>query len=805
MNKITRSSSKLRRVAVKPLVILVVFISLSLSFGAVVRALSETSPNPNGIDFIAGGDNKGISHLLKNEVNDANVVIAQVLETNVDIYYDSPGAVTGNPLKIFYNPRLSEAAGDKKCSIDAPNLNLANTNLQGAIRVTVSSEGGASYTYRVSKGKICDDRSGHANDEANTGNNNKFFANYKLPAPTPDAKSGRYKLSVNILYNLQAAPNNKGSVNFGLNAGGGTISPKGNADATQFGLRSSYVFQSPPRDVQVGVQFGKPCDNNDFRTSVRLYDADVNAFGPTYVWVEEDGQPVAYERYRIPNTSQYDVNNATMDGGNGRWRSTANASNTNTRLTFTDFKKNSKYKFKIYNPVDPTKLSPNSNVLSISIPHGSIYGDIKCNFNFDPNTSVSPKTYPLYPSLNVTSTVSGNSGPTDPGVHDWATFIAKYTPGSDTSMTKGDEPGLSFIDICNRRVPTTGRTSCNLLGLEKYPASGQSKSYTHTSATPDPVGTKICFFSVFQNPQVDEASGYQTDDNTWRYSTMDCSVAAKKPQVQFLGGDLKIQGNVSAGPTETKAPDGSTKTFGSWVEYGLFSTGTNNIASSGAGLKNGNPSSSKGEWSKLTFANKMSSYGSYSPLALSTARSFFAGLQSTGSTVNTGQSGVYDIGTASIGGATNIDIAESSKGRSLIVRGNDITIDGNITVNNTNRQNTGEISQIVILAHNIKIQDNVTNIDAWLLTTGSDGTIDTCSNVVTTLDATKCSQVLTVNGAVMTSRLYLKRTAGADANTPQSAAEVFRLRPDAQLWAYKYANTSDRAQTVYVQELPPRF
>jgi len=110
----------------------------------------------------------------------------------------------------------------------------------------------------------------------------------------------------------------------------------------------------------------------------------------------------------------------------------------------------------------------------------------------------------------------------------------------------------------------------------------------------------------------------------------------------------------------------------------------------------------------------------------------------------------------------------------------------------------------VIIANKINIADSATNINAWLLTTGSDGTINTCSDRLPTapLNSNVCQDQLTINGPIATSHLYLRRTSGASPNDP---AEIVNLRPDAYIWAYLRTAQTGKATTRFTVELPPRF
>jgi hypothetical protein len=118
----------------------------------------------------------------------------------------------------------------------------------------------------------------------------------------------------------------------------------------------------------------------------------------------------------------------------------------------------------------------------------------------------------------------------------------------------------------------------------------------------------------------------------------------------------------------------------------------------------------------------------------------------------------------------------------------------------------------VIIAKNINIADvvganTVTNIDAWLIAQG--GTINTCSDVDkdANLSTDICKDKLTVNGPVMTDKLYLRRTAGSGTGANSGdPAEVFNLPASAYLWSITQASKSkSNVQTVYSTELPPRF
>ena len=172
-----------------------------------------------------------------------------------------------------------------------------------------------------------------------------------------------------------------------------------------------------------------------------------------------------------------------------------------------------------------------------------------------------------------------------------------------------------------------------------------------------------------------------------------------------------------------------------------------------------------------------------------------------------------------------------------------VTITSNIEYANGPFTNVSQIPQLVIIADNITIAAGVTRVDAWLIakndttaagvSRGAYGAIATCdqqsgssgSNGMAQWLATPngsgtnytasnnsrltighCTSQLRINGPVIASKLYLRRTAGsgpaADSGTP---AEIISLRPDAYLWAREHMSPGLVYQNVNERELPPRY
>jgi len=263
--------------------------------------------------------------------------------------------------------------------------------------------------------------------------------------------------------------------------------------------------------------------------------------------------------------------------------------------------------------------------------------------------------------------------------------------------------------------------------------------------------------------------------------------------------------------------------FGSWVEYGIFAAGLIKGTASGSAFagSTGLLDSSAGicKYSTLSFANAGSSTctndtkkGEYDYSSLGSLSGVAASFPTVGSTPLANSNldnlpGVYKATGGLIISGGNI-----KKGQWIVINApsENITINGNITYTNDSLQNINEIPQVVIIANNINIADNVTQVDAWLIAKGS---LNTCSSTDGTnlapaakLDVGMCKQKLMVNGPVSAGRLYLRRTAGSGTGVASGdPAEVFNLRADAYLWATARANVNSKIQTVYTTELPPRF
>ncbi|MEI7689622.1 MAG: hypothetical protein WCI79_01495 [Candidatus Saccharibacteria bacterium] len=303
------------------------------------------------------------------------------------------------------------------------------------------------------------------------------------------------------------------------------------------------------------------------------------------------------------------------------------------------------------------------------------------------------------------------------------------------------------------------------------------------------VGDKVCY-TLRVNPASEGSSLVD--------STPACLIIVKKPKVQIWGGDLWAGGAITA---STSVFGG--KTFGSWIEYGIFATQSVDGAASAAAYSGLGFGDTFCKASKLSFTNVncatsgVDGYSSSHTLS-DVAASFPGGITTVSPiTAQSLASGTYAVGDVTL------KASELPQSRSVIINSSGtVTIIGDQTYQGGSYDSIDKIPQLVIIAAgDINIYADVTQIDAWLVANG--GVINTCSDVPISvpLNSIICKNKLVVNGPISAQKLYLRRTFGDG----KSSAETFNLRADALVWAANRATVSNGVRTVYSTELPPRF
>lgn len=463
------------------------------------------------------------------------------------------------------------------------------------------------------------------------------------------------------------------------------------------------------------------------------------------------------------------------------------------------------------------------------------------------------------------------------------------------SRTIGSSNGVSNFQVINGYDHGYNGKAINGEGKLEGPVNDPYNHKTYTSTIPDvEPGSKFCVVVGINHADSHGLSGYELGDvpsgqgaggyslsgasRAWRVSNAACRTIAKKPNFQVWGG-VYSQGRVETSLSPKYTFGGGDHTFGSWSD--TIAIGANAIYqfASGSALgyaNNGGGSPSKNtsycDMIKMTVTNndtfrcssqRMSGYAGifsdisdkldqiisrYTPNALSTTvNSGSPDINSLPSdTLNNGGQYTYINGDAYV----NSVIQQTTGTRVIHVNGtlhinrnictglgSCTNGDNNLTLGARNSQRYGgieEIPQILIIADNVVIDAEVTQIDAWIF--AQNGTINTCTAGPQNADT--CNKTLIFNGPVFASRIELNRTAGAYPgrnekgsakatedlassgralninNEPisgyygygsETPAEIFNLRPDTYFWAYNQANRLSQATVVYMRELAPRY
>ena len=298
--------------------------------------------------------------------------------------------------------------------------------------------------------------------------------------------------------------------------------------------------------------------------------------------------------------------------------------------------------------------------------------------------------------------------------------------------------------------------------------------YTYGVADNVPSGTRICYALMINSSDHTPSK---------RVEALTCVIVTKQPILQVWGNDVRVGSALLAADNK---PGSLIKTNrGSWGEYGVLAPG--NITAFG--------SASNKSGSKLTFANTPSGTlgrylgGSAQASSLGSIPDIGRYLVEAGNATNAARTGI-----SIVNGTTNVS---GYNGNTVIRTSGTVTITGDIK-NNSSGSN---LTQMVIIADNININPNVTQVDAWLIAPG--GSINTCIMAGDQrLTATTCDKQLRINGPITASSLLLRRTFDGGGTEP---AEILNLRGDAYMWMRRISEAMGTIHTTYLRELPPRY
>jgi hypothetical protein len=468
-------------------------------------------------------------------------------------------------------------------------------------------------------------------------------------------------------------------------------------------------------------------------------------------------------------------------------------------------------------------------------PLGQLRGPPSANFNLEPTITGTPSSVEENTSIQLNSTVN-NGGTTPSAVAQWRVVTFSLRPGVSVpnGATNGTVPESFFrVDGINASVISGGS------GSRIFPVSPRLT----TLSVPDPAtgtlqaGSKVCYALSVQ--PVTHAS------SNWRHSDPFCVAVGKKPKVQIWGGDLRVKSptgvsyNAITGLSARTLGNGTQAVYGSWVEYGVFATGYVSGVSSASGLNTLDGAvNDQSLWSRLTFSNSHNSSTSepcasgaikfgcfrFANNELSTIQSTFP-VSSTTPRISGTIANIASLANVSTVQGSSVTLAGGQLGpgqwRVINAPNATVNITGNINYTNQILRSTRDIPQMVIIARDINIAGNVSQVDSWLIASNS---LVTCSDRGTaaqlnglpnpanlpdqyklTLD--HCNNTLVINGHVATSKLWLRRTAGGSGSSGANGepAEIINLRPDAHIWLLERSRASQTARPVFLTEQPPLF
>lgn len=395
-----------------------------------------------------------------------------------------------------------------------------------------------------------------------------------------------------------------------------------------------------------------------------------------------------------------------------------------------------------------------------------------------------------------------------------ATHTVNNPEGSSTTVRV--ERGL-FHDANDDGQLSTGEQTFGVVTTEQTSSNTTisfGSSTRQITLADFPTG-RVCAYT-----RIISSSPAVIDENTNNPAVV-CAQIGRKPHIQISGGDLVTRGR-SGNPGEVNAPSVQIgwNRFGSWMEYGVFGSGTVRSHSSGSLAARLTPSAAAA--TALTFANTPTPVGNFRPVGgtgvTPTLPTDWTNQTVSGNSLNvnsmnhrtryvhTGSLMTLNGGGVPNGNATMLE----SSGTVIIAPGTQ----SGIRYESTTKNNISDFSQMIIKANNIIIRPGVTNIDAWLI---ADNAIVTCSSSNTIpsapyfsgLQAGVCNSKLRINGFVQASQLFARRTSGAGETATTAGrrdpAEVINMRADTYIWAYGEASRQGAVRTMSVKSLPPRF
>ncbi len=546
---------------------------------------------------------------------------------------------------------------------------------------------------------------------------------------------------------------------------------------TTEGARDGYFATSARKRganaATYSLQFATPCSirsANGALGEITLYDLDSgnsdngNRDINIFLYDETAGREIRHVQHITPTATSYSYQDS------GSMTESSKQYHINMR-----FLPKHKYRLEIRNVYY-------YNVLMYDFPYNNISYVVGC-----PGGTIAPSL--------TTSLGSATS------VRDGTNFTANFginstSRGATESRTAArvwyENDGNGVFNAGDTSVWTRDRNNPN---WDRTAGQGDTWVHSNQPITVDAShGARICVsWQILSSPTPDI-----TVNTTIRVT---CFPIVRTPYAHIWGNDLRTGSGFGTQTNRSSGAWGTVDASGaSWVEYAI--TAPNNVVSlaSQTGARDGS-AAPQTSWSGLTFSNVATPYGRFTPaasmgkipdvagaVAVARDRGVPINRTVTGNTTASALPGV-------IGGSP--DMGNFDRSVAVTATGT-ITIDRDINYRSNALGNAGDIPQLILVADTINIAPGVRNIDAWLI---ARNTLNTCSGVPESARGTSCNTPLRINGAVMAGQLQLNRTY----TNNSEAAEVMNLRGDAYIWAHRISQSGGTWQTVYTQEMPPRY
>ncbi len=148
----------------------------------------------------------------------------------------------------------------------------------------------------------------------------------------------------------------------------------------------------------------------------------------------------------------------------------------------------------------------------------------------------------------------------------------------------------------------------------------------------------------------------------------------------------------------------------------------------------------------------------------------------------------------------------------IVYHATNLVIDGDLNVETAKPMSAPrDLTGVIIIADNVYVTDRTTYINATIIA----NELNTCAFRsanpgsklrMSDLSSTVCNKSVVFDQPVITKRLILNRTAGANSGTGSIVrAEVFNLNSGNFLWSFNQMSRYSQAITTFARELPPRY